>query len=145
MSPLVVQVARPSGRAHVHRRQVRRDGRLDSGGLPRRGVPEVRGPLLLQRAGQGAQVEEAQGRCHAQGHTRHGVTGGIQGQGACRGFGARRHEAEGSRWGRQGRLCRGPDLRKVPCRPLEEDQVQQRHRADHPKDPAQDEDRWDVP
>ena len=106
----------------------------DRRGLPGGGVPEVHRALLPQRAGQGPEVEEAEGRGHAQGHPRHGVARGVRGQGARGGRGARGVQARGGREGRPRRLRRDADVRQVPPRALAEGQDQQRHRAAKPRD-----------
>lgn len=57
------------------------------GGRP----PALHRALLPQRAGQGPEVEEAEGRGDAQGRARDGVARGVRNQGARRGRGTRVH------------------------------------------------------
>ena len=116
--PLVAEVARAARGQDVHRRQGRRHGRLDRRGLPERRLPALHGPFLPQRAGEGAQVQEAQGGRDAQGHTRHGVARGLRGQGPRGGRRARLNEAEGGREGRPRRIRRDPDVHALPARAL---------------------------
>ena len=71
--PVVAEIARAARRAHVHRRQGSRHGRLDSRGVPRGQISALHRAFLPQRAGEGPEIEEAAGRDDAQGHTRHGV------------------------------------------------------------------------
>ena len=94
---IVAEVARAARRAHVHRRQGRRHGRLDRRGVPRRQTPTLHRAFLPQRTGQGPQIEAFAGRGHAQGHPRHGVARGGIGQGGIGGRRARVDEAEGGR------------------------------------------------
>ena len=110
-------------------------GRLDRRGLPERRLPALHGPFLPQRAGEGAQVQEAQGGRDAQGHTRHGVARGLRGQGPRGGRRARLNEAEGGREGRPRRIRRDPDVHALPARALAAHTHQQRHRAPEPRDP----------
>ena len=143
--PLVAEVPRPARRAHVHRRQGGRHGRLDRRGLPRRRPPAPHRALLPERPREGAQVEAPRGRRDARGDPRHGVPRGVGEEGR---RGRRRagvHEARGGREGRPRWLRRDPDVHEVPRRPLEEDPHEQRHRAAEPRDPQANPRRGDVP
>ena len=75
--------------------------RLDRRGLPERRLPALHGPFLPQRAGEGAQVQEAQGGRDAQGHTRMESREASEAKAPRGGRRARLNEAEGGREGRR--------------------------------------------
>ena len=56
----MAEVARAARRAHTHRRQGRRHGRLDRRGVPRGQIPALHRALLPQRAGQGPKSKRPQ-------------------------------------------------------------------------------------
>lgn len=57
------------------------NGPLANGGLSGGGLLALRGHLLPQRVGEGSQVQEAEGRGHAQGDPRYGIVQGRRDQG----------------------------------------------------------------
>ena len=137
-APPTAQVPRPARRAHARRRRGGRRGRRGRRGLPRRGLPGTRGALPQERALEGAQAQEAEGRVRAQGDPRHGAARGVRGQGAGGRGGTRGAGAGGGRQGRPRGPRRDPGLRALPPRALEAHTRQQRHRAPRPRDPQED-------
>ncbi len=102
--------------------------------FPRRGVPEVHGPLLQERSGEGPEDQAPKGRGDAHGDPRHGVPRDRRSQVPRGRIRAREVQAQGGSHSNVGRLRGDPDLHEVPARALAPHTRQQRHREAQPRD-----------
>lgn len=108
-------------------------------------MPTMRRPLLPQRAREGSNHEEKAGRARSRqsaAKSRGGVCArkAEEGGGGTRGHAARHGGQEGAR-----RYRGDPDAHRFTALAPEAHPQQRRHRADKPRDKAEDEGRRDLP